>query len=984
MANNPQTFGATKNHAIETSNDISVQRIRVMDFTVVSLSTAFDAILARLVFQAFAVHGSHSIGSIWGRTNIYAGSGEIELRVDGGIFDWAAKNSGNSNRVFLDNDHVEVVQCNGSTNTGRLRLVAAAGNIELSTGYGGVRANASKIMEITYLSQIIIGEDTTMTDTTYKMLIDTTSHDNGIKVAKGSDALLLNPDNVSSKSLTLQSGYTGTTANTLYTNADNKLMWNGTEVGAEQTLSQVLDNGATANQAINMNTNKISGITTLEGSSNGNWNVKEITAAQGSGISVTPTNGSYAIANSGVLSVAAASGTPGITVSTTNGAVTLQNSGIISITAGTGISVSTTNGAAVISNTNVGATQVSVAQQLRDEHQSLYEVGALPRKPAYWATNWSVADSTAVSHRDIYVSVDGKIIASATGDYPIRYSTNYGTTWNNGNVNIEWTSICGTSDGSRLFAFGIYQAPGPTFSLVLYKSTNQGATWTAITSSVFTGSVKVNRVRCSGDGTYLLASDNTQALDAQILYSNNGGATWFKRQIGDLPLGKTEGVAMSRSGAIQFVTWINADDNSSRILRSNDYGVTFSEVFGHLEGGNWTRIECDATGRYVFATRFVNISTPIVEGWRSDDYGIAWYAAGIYGIEDIWVSATGQFVAGVSNPQGGGISYLIYSTDYGRSFTGVPNPASSVNNTYRTINGNADGSVLVLGSVNSTESNFIGDGLLRIARSGTENIYDLLQDHNVLWYTTNIKSSSATSSVSFPINATYGDINFDTHNIEYEIEINWDRHTTISPYAHIRMGFNGIDSETNTHSANTTWVLRLEQAFATIHAANQGAIGYDQHYNNRFYCGYSSEQGTGDQYRYRTLLTGQLGVQKRRQAQTVDLGSYSADWSLDARTLTNRFTSDTYSMQVTQFSPTGPDRAKLFSQTDFNNGHHCVTGTAIWELTDSGAWELGYGGALTALKDGIKNIRISFVNNADAAGINRSFDISARFWRVKK
>ena len=231
MANNPETFGATKNHAIETSNDISVERIRVMDFTVVSLETAFDAILARLVFQAFAVHGSHSIGSIWGRTNIYAGSGEVELRVDGGAFDWAFKNAGNCNRVFLDNDHVEVVQCNGSTHTGRLRLVAAAGNIELSTGYGGVRANASKIMEITYLSQIIIGEDTSMTDTTYKMLIDTTSHTNGIKVAKGSNALLLNPDNVSSKSLTLQSGYTGTTANTLYTNADGKLMFNGVELG---------------------------------------------------------------------------------------------------------------------------------------------------------------------------------------------------------------------------------------------------------------------------------------------------------------------------------------------------------------------------------------------------------------------------------------------------------------------------------------------------------------------------------------------------------------------------------------------------------------------------------------------------------------------------------------------------------------------------------------------------------------------------------
>jgi hypothetical protein len=726
------------------------------------------------------------------------------------------------------------------------------------------------------------------------------------------------------------------------------------------TLAQVLNSGATASQPINMNTNKISGITTLEGSSNGNWNVKEITAAQGSGISVTPTNGSYAIANAG----------------------------IISITSGAGISVSTTNGAAVITNTNVGATQVGVAQQLRDEHQSLYEVGALPRKPAYWATNWSVADSTVRRHLDIYVSVDGKTIVSAGGDFTIRYSTDYGTTWNNAtglSIATTWTSICGTSNGSRLFAFGTFQAQDLTYSLVLYTSLNQGASWTQITSSAFSGLVKVNRVRCSGDGTYLLASDNTAIEDGRILYSTNGGTTWARQAPGDLPVGRTEGVAMSRSGAIQFLTWINNADNSSRILRSVDYGFTWSEVFGHVTGGNWTRIETDATGRFVFATRYLNINTPVVETYRSDNYGINWNPVAINGIEDIWVSGTGQFVAGVSNPQGGGISYVVYSTDYGRSFTGVDMTATTGSGTtYRTINGSADGSILVLGSVNFSESVFNGDGLLRIARSGTENIYDLVQAHNVLWYTTNIKSSSAVNNAVFPINTTYGNINFDTHNIEYEIEINWDRHTSVSPSAHIRMGFNGIDSEGNIHSANTTWRFMLEQAFSTIHAGNQGAIGYDQHYNNRFYCGYGALQGTNDQVRYRTLLTGQLGVQKRRQAQTVDLGSYSADWSLDARTLTNRFTSDNYSMQVTQFSTTAPDRARLFSQTNFDDGHHSISGTAIWELTDAGAWESGYGGAQTALKDGIKNINISFINNTTVAGINRSFDISARFWRVRK
>jgi hypothetical protein len=176
----------------------------------------------------------------------------------------------------------------------------------------------------------------------------------------------------------------------------------------------------------------------------------------------------------------------------------------------------------------------------------------------------------------------------------------------------------------------------------------------------------------------------------------------------------------------------------------------------------------------------------------------------------------------------------------------------------------------------------------------------------------------------------------------------------------------------------------LEHATAPLNNGSQGSNGYTQHYNNRFYCGYSAVQGTGDLYRYRTFLTGQLSVQRRKQAQTVDLGTFSADWSLDSRTLTNRFTSDSYLLQNTSFSASGPDRARLFSQTDFDNGQHCISGTAVWELTDSGAWEIGYGDSLTALKDGIKTFNIAFVNNPDNAGLSRSFDITARFWRVRK
>ena len=232
MSNNYLTGGLTKNHSIETSNDLALKRLSVIDTSVISLNTAFDGFLGRLCFQAFAIHGSHSIGSVIGKTNIYAGSGEVELRVDGGVFDWAFKNAGNCNRVLLTNDNVEVVQCNGSGGTGRLKLVAGNGNIELETANNGVRSNTTKVMEIKANKQVLIGSNSQMVDNTYKVLVDATTHTNGIKVAKNSDALLLNPTNVSSKSLTFQSGYGGATANTLYVNASNQLMYNGTQVGS--------------------------------------------------------------------------------------------------------------------------------------------------------------------------------------------------------------------------------------------------------------------------------------------------------------------------------------------------------------------------------------------------------------------------------------------------------------------------------------------------------------------------------------------------------------------------------------------------------------------------------------------------------------------------------------------------------------------------------------------------------------------------------
>ena len=160
-------------------------------------------------------------------------------------------------------------------------------------------------------------------------------------------------------------------------------------------------NVGSASTTLNMNNNGITNVSSIQG-----WNVKEITA--GTGVGVTATNGSYAITNSavvrdisagtgitvstasgvatitnsavvrdisagtgitvsktggvatlqnsGILSVSAASGTPGITVSTASGVATLQNSGILSVSAASGtpgITVSTASGVATLQNSGI-------------------------------------------------------------------------------------------------------------------------------------------------------------------------------------------------------------------------------------------------------------------------------------------------------------------------------------------------------------------------------------------------------------------------------------------------------------------------------------------------------------------------------------------------------------------------------------------------------------------------------------------------------
>ena len=217
------------------------------------------------------------------------------------------------------------------------------------------------------------------------------------------------------------------------------------------------------------------------------------------------------------------------------------------------------------------------------------------------------------------------------------------------------------------------------------------------------------------------------------MVSSNGGATWAVKQIdnNNTITAATYGVCMSRSGATQYIICYSTNNFFSRIYRTHDYGVTWTIVSNQVGddlgySASWNKIECDATGRFLIATRFLSASSEFPRMARSEDYGSNWLMVGGSGLQDIWVSGTGQYFAGVAKPYLG-ISSVVNSNDYGRGYNFATSGTGIVHSCF---GGSADGSILVMASRTSSG----GDGLIRIARSGIVNPYDRLFAMDVvLW-----------------------------------------------------------------------------------------------------------------------------------------------------------------------------------------------------------------------------------------------------------
>lgn len=884
-------FAGNKNGDIETRNNIMVNELYVVNKDILAIAPKVGFFLAKADYSCTQLIGDH-------RTQVF--EGEIVLRnnnITSSSVDWAFTGANDKcNVVNIGGDSGILIHQGASDEGAPLRIMnTCSGNIELELGDGGTQTsiggtlsggNGMSIRSIqltdlqgnSYTGGMVrmgyyFGGNPTSNPFwgTYQLEVNQYPNRQGIIIAKtivGDNYnftfknTIINGDSINTDgtitgidvvgttsisaptatagSLLINANYTGNTDARLYKNADDKLMWNGAEVGAEQTLSQVLDNGATASQDINMNSHKISGITTLEGAANGNWNVKEITA--GTNISVTTINGSYEITNNAptqevaggtgiqiamngttttVINNAAvqnlAEGT-GILINVDTGtriATINNNAAVQSLTAGTGITIQVDSGTknAIISNSATAGGQVA-----RDQLSATSSVGLVPNKLPHYAQNWAT-QSVSVLPKDIFVSHDGRncvyIPSTSSGNSYVQYSFDYGVTWTNSNLTTAgFRSICGSMTGEFLYISRIEgstgQAPNVIYTSRIYVSYNYGVYWTELTLDRTSGAANtwynrfIDKIRCSSDGSVVMASTfNTTpssgvANNGVVYISTNAGATWVVRNITAGPSHIVD-CCMSANGAIMFaaasgVLGGSTDNGNGGIYRSFDFGATWTKVKNQIAAGAYYFgiIKCDATGRFLLACdQTTSTSAGGGQIQTSDDYGSGWTWFGdeqARGAMAAFVSPGGNLMITLHNPTY--YSRLRYSTNYGQTWINAFSwyPAAL---TLEVIASNHDGSVLLVsndsdaaifrsveerGKLELTTTSTSGELTMTPAFGGGYTLFN--NPTTTLWYSGGfeVQTGNPQYKVDFDF-LSAGKIDLTQYNIRYEIDCYWSTGT---------------------------------------------------------------------------------------------------------------------------------------------------------------------------------------------------------------
>ena len=763
-----------------------------------------------------------------------------------------------------------------------------------------------------------------------------------------------------------------------------------------QNLGAVMTLGNTASTTLNMNNNGITNVASIQ-----DWNVKQITA--GTNITATSAAGNYTLQNTAPV----------------------QN--VVAGTGGISVSIDAATKTATISHSGGGGGGGSVAGSSSDD--ALMEVGAQPRKPSFWAASYTIDPIEANrNHPDVYVSVDGKVIIYAThvdinqnvnntdGSVFLKRSSNYGASFSYSNSIFTWRSVCGSSNASMLFGCG-YTIGNPNTARV-QLSTNFGVDWDNMPAQNLVSTSVLSHIRCSGDGKYIVLCDQAAGTHGRVYVSSDKAFNFtvhLLSQQGGVH-GRTTRCAISRSGAIMYVIWRNTANTLSAIYRSADYGATWSQVRGEITdsfgftNGFWKKIECDATGRFVYATRGNTETTQTKMMYYSVDYGVTWVSTGQAGMNDIWVSATGQFLIGLHGPNVNGQSFTLRSTDYGVTWTYLLVDAN--NTTVECIGGSANGEIIALGSnwtntaINPTPP--IGDGKLRIyGTNKTEVVQGVetvglnesamvngivtLTPNTQLWARGEGYQSGANGNYFCPFNGA-AKINLSEYNIGYKIEFYWApgviypshwNQLGINNYTSVQPGYN------QGSNAGYTAVTNMQNFHTT-------ASDYNWTFTGRSYCGFQQNiPSTGLQFRYSSILSGTLSMNHRPENAPA-YGTLPAsdgtlainDWGVFSKVLKNDFVCDNFTIVTANTTYQYDWGVIAGGSQDYPNTYCSVRGQSVWDMTYGGIY---YNGGADSIQNGVFRLFIrntdNITNNDLNSGLNpkpRTAYMKYQIYRIRK
>lgn len=254
---------------------------------------------------------------------------------------------------------------------------------------------------------------------------------------------------------------------------------------------------------------------------------------------------------------------------------------------------------------------------------------------------------------DISTNSSGKYqLLAASGAQKVIVSNDYGTTWKNANIgtDLHYTGTAMSSNGQYM-----YLAPGSGDPINwVYKSSNYGVTWTD-TLQLTLNSTRINKIRCSNDGSLVVA------LVAEGLYiSTDYAVNWGSV---NTTLANAKDIAISSNG--QYITVIT----DSNIYQSNNYGSSFTDYIQLQPAGVWTGIAMSSNGKYQAITDFVDNSPDTGQIYVSDDFGSTWTARGVSeGWLNVAVSSDGKDLYASKSVNSGNLKTLYYSDDYGVSW----------------------------------------------------------------------------------------------------------------------------------------------------------------------------------------------------------------------------------------------------------------------------------------------------------------------------